>query len=66
MKKRSLLFMALAVVVQMGFTQNWQVQPKDTRISFKIKNFGLWVEGSLTGIQAQIQFDPTSPASGKM
>lgn len=66
MKKRSLLFLAMALMFQMGFTQNWQAQPKDTRISFKIKNFGLWVEGSLTGIQAQIQFDPSSPASGKM
>lgn len=66
MKTIGSLVVLLGLFFQVGFSQGWQVVPKDTRISFKIKNFGLWVEGSLTGIQAQILFDPSDPVAGKM
>lgn len=64
MKKSALLLAFGLILWQSGFSQNWQVMPQDTRISFKIKNFGLWVEGSFTGIQAKIQFNPMLPAEG--
>ncbi|PKQ70865.1 YceI family protein [Raineya orbicola] len=39
---------------------NWQV--KDAQINFKIKNFGSYVNGSLSGLEAIIEFSPENLA----
>ena len=44
--------------------QNFALVPEESEISFKIKNFGLWVNGTLQGLEASGSFDPANPAGG--
>lgn len=47
-----------------GWSQNFQPTDEGSSVTFKIKNFGLTVQGSFTGLRGKIQFDSNDlPAS---
>lgn len=43
--------------------QNRKIEASKSKVSFKIKNSGLTVNGTLTGISGTIVFDPKSPST---
>src|ERR1043166_6080387 len=45
-------------------TGSWKV--KSSAITFKIKNAGLTVDGSFTGLEADIRFDPLKPETANI
>jgi|SRR5882757_257725 len=49
---------ATAVVV---FAQEYHPTDQGSTVTFKIKNFGFGVDGSFTGLQGKIVFDPKDP-----
>src|SRR5687767_228080 len=54
--KRLLLFVPIAL---MSFTvPQWKIKTETSEIKFKIKNFGSWVDGTLSGLSGNIHFDP--------
>jgi polyisoprenoid-binding protein YceI len=58
---RKIIFLFLASITMK--CSEAQYQPIDTgsTVQFKIKNFGLGVSGSFTGIEGNIHFDPGKP-----
>ena len=48
-----------------GWSQNFQPTDEGSSVTFKIKNLGLSVEGSFTGLKGTIQFDPNDLQSSK-
>jgi polyisoprenoid-binding protein YceI len=61
---RKFVFLSLAAItIKSGRAQ---YQPIDTgsTVQFKIKNFGLNVSGSFTGLGGNIHFDPGKPGDG--
>ncbi len=42
----------------------WSV--RGSEVAFRIRNAGLPVDGSFTGLQADIRFDPANPAAGQL
>jgi polyisoprenoid-binding protein YceI len=58
--KRIFLFLSVIISATAG---NAQYKPTDqgSAVQFKIKNLGFSVNGSFTGLQGNIQFDPAHP-----
>lgn len=59
----------LLLVLSMGnqaAAQHWNLQPAQSSVVFKIRNAGLWVNGSLQGITASLHFDPGNLATASM
>ncbi|HTI09977.1 MAG TPA: YceI family protein [Puia sp.] len=56
----SLLIQFAIVVVSVA--QEYQPADQGSSVTFKIKNFGFNVEGSFSGLQGKIVFDPKDPA----
>ena len=47
-----------------SFTATAQTVVNDPNaVKFKIKNFGVWVEGSFSGLKGEIRFDPLDPTN---
>lgn len=66
MKKVSIFFLVL-ITTGFSFSQNnWKVKNESAEIKFKIKNFGVWVEGSLGNLNAVINFDANNPEKGEI
>ena len=57
--------LALCCMSISGWSQNFRPLDAGSFITFKIKNFGLSVEGSFTGLKGTIQFDPNDLAASK-
>jgi polyisoprenoid-binding protein YceI len=59
--KKSILLPALALLT-MSFSlfTNFTVTDEGSSVKFKIKNFGLEVDGGFTGLQGNINFDPNN------
>jgi polyisoprenoid-binding protein YceI len=55
------LFLLLASFVAVG--QNWKIAESKSKITFKIKNSGLTVDGSFGGMNGEIIFDPKALAT---
>lgn len=53
----TLSFLLFALTVK---TQSFLPVDEGSVVKFKIKNFGLMVEGTLTGLQGKIEFDPAN------
>lgn len=58
------LFTFLICLVATSQNQTWKVS--SSKVSFKIKNAGLSVEGSFKGLEATIQFDPAKAYGNKI
>ncbi|HVD97883.1 MAG TPA: YceI family protein [Cytophagaceae bacterium] len=58
---RSLIFILLNVFALSSFAQTRKITP-DNIVSFKIKNAGIKVDGSFSGLQGTIVFDPKNLA----
>lgn len=56
-----LLFLGTTCIAQPQVPVN-----ANSRVLFKIKNFGINVNGSFSGLQGKIVFDPASPATAAM
>ena len=56
------IFLFLSVIISAS-TATAQYKPTDkgSAVRFKIKNLGFSVNGSFTGLQGNIQFDPAHP-----
>ena len=57
------VFLSLLILTAL-FATSQEYQPADqgSSVTFKIKNFGFNVEGSFSGLQGKIAFDPKEPA----
>jgi polyisoprenoid-binding protein YceI len=55
----------LIVIQSCAQSQHLQVQEKSSTVSFKIRNFGLTVEGSLAKPEGKVQYDRANPSSSK-
>ncbi|MFL5763277.1 MAG: YceI family protein [Bacteroidia bacterium] len=53
------LFIFIIPVLFLADNGSWKV--KSSAVTFKIKNAGLTVDGSFTGLEADIKFDPLKP-----
>jgi len=56
----SILFFVLAVEAQ-----SFVPVDKESTVKFKIRNFGLYVEGTLTRLEGKIEFDPNNISSSQ-
>lgn len=64
MKTLFVIFASLICLTAVSQNQAWKVI--NSRISFKIKNAGLTVDGSFKGLEADIQFDPAKAYGNKI
>ncbi|MCH5717611.1 YceI family protein [Niabella hibiscisoli] len=58
MYKKTFLFLFAAVISVSSFAQNLTPSATDSKISFVIKNMGVNVDGSVTGLKGKMSFDP--------
>ncbi len=58
MYKKSFLILFAALLSISGFAQSLTPSGTDSKISFVIKNMGVNVDGSLTGLKGKMSFDP--------
>jgi polyisoprenoid-binding protein YceI len=59
MKKWRLFFTAVAILVaNINFAQHYIPSQDGSDVKFKIKNFGVNVGGSFTGLQGSVHFEP--------
>ncbi len=61
-RKTLFAILGLSMIVLTALTQTLLPDGKNSTIIFKIKNFGNTVEGSFTGLQGSIRFDPNNPS----
>jgi polyisoprenoid-binding protein YceI len=57
------------ILIFMTFEASGQVQvpvPADSKVEFRIKNFGFGVTGKFSGLSGKIVFDHRSPSTGSM
>lgn len=57
MTKGILGFFLFGLGFGIAHAQHWNIKPDAVSIDFKIKNFGVWVKGSFSGLNAHIYFD---------
>lgn len=62
--KRLVFVIWMFVPMLLHSQMQWKVKEDASEVRFKIKNFGVWVEGSFGGLKADINFDPSSPEKG--
>lgn len=58
-------FLALAVSFLFGAAPVLKPTDEGSRVSFTIRNFGLQVEGSFSGLGGEMSFDPKSPQTAR-
>lgn len=67
---RTVFVMFLFALLGSGFLQGqvpqWLINPEKIEVTFKIKNFGFWVDGSLSGVEATVFFDPSNLDESKI
>lgn len=66
MKKRIIGFFLAALITGLANAQHWDVKSDAVSIEFKIKNFGVWVKGSFSGLNAHIHFDKNKPETSSI
>lgn len=60
------LFVLLGEGTVQGQVPQWYINPEKVEVNFKIKNFGFWVEGSVSGLEATVFFDPSNLEESKI
>jgi len=60
MKNRIILALLLLNVAALSAQVRWKVKEDAAEVRFKIKNFGVWVEGTFGGLKADIVFEPST------
>ncbi|WP_114791569.1 YceI family protein [Niabella yanshanensis] len=63
MYKKTFLILLAASLYMSGFAQNLTPSDADSKISFVIKNMGVNVDGSLTGLKGKMSFNPKKIAA---
>ncbi|MBI2731147.1 MAG: YceI family protein [Sphingobacteriales bacterium] len=64
MKSITILFTAVAILgINLLQAQNYVPVDDGTGVKFKIKNFGITVGGSFTGLKGKIEFDAAKPGN---
>lgn len=59
--------MLIPLVALLSFNvPTWKIKTETSEVKFKIKNFGSWVDGSLSGLEGSIHFDPANPAQSSI
>lgn len=66
MKKQIIGFILFGLLIGLAHAQHWDVKPDAVSIDFKIKNFGVWVKGSFSGLNAHIHFDKNKPEASSI
>jgi polyisoprenoid-binding protein YceI len=54
----------MLAVASLQAQTKWKVKDDAVEVKFRIKNFGVWVEGSFGGMIADIAFDAATPQAG--
>ncbi len=62
MKKIGMLSLAIVITV-FGLAQRLVPKAEGSSVGFAIKNFGLTVNGSFTGLQGAVAFNPANPTA---
>ncbi len=65
MIRKDLLVLAMACISQVGPLPVLKPTDAGSKVSFTIRNFGLNVDGSLSGLGGEIVFDPKSPSTAR-
>jgi len=66
MKTKIIGFILVGLITGMASAQHWNVKPDAVSIEFKIKNFGIWVKGSFSGLDAHIHFNKDKPETSSI
>ncbi|MBC7888888.1 MAG: YceI family protein [Ferruginibacter sp.] len=64
--KRIILSFVFAIFLSCLFAQNYMAVDNGSAIKFSIKNFGLNVSGSFTGLKGKLSFNPANPAASSI
>jgi polyisoprenoid-binding protein YceI len=56
-----MLMLMFSVFIAFAAAVSWFLNPEQSAVSFKIKNFGRNVDGSFKGMKANIKFDEKNP-----
>jgi polyisoprenoid-binding protein YceI len=59
--RMTLIVVLVTVFTETAISQVSIPSDEDSRVEFKIKNFGVVVDGAFTGLQGTIHFDPATP-----
>lgn len=54
------------VIIAMAAAVNWNLNPEQSAVTFKIKNFGRYVDGTFKGMKAKIKFDEKDPSNSNI
>jgi polyisoprenoid-binding protein YceI len=58
----ALLLSGVLAVQAQGLPEKWTVAEKpEQHVEFRIRNFGLWVNGTFSGVKGDVQFNPARP-----
>jgi polyisoprenoid-binding protein YceI len=57
---KMLLLLVALIATQAGHAQSLKASETKSKVAFSIKNFGLKTDGSLTGLQGNLDLDPTT------
>jgi polyisoprenoid-binding protein YceI len=61
-----LVILLFSFLVVLAAAINWNLNPEQSVVNFKIKNFGKHVDGSFKGMKAKIKFDEGNPMKSQM
>lgn len=64
--KKIMLTLLASVICTLAVAQNQVWKVTNSKVTFKIKNAGLTVDGSFKGLEADIQFDPAKGFGNKI
>jgi polyisoprenoid-binding protein YceI len=56
MLKKTLLFIVFSITFSVS-SQEWKQENNETKVTFKIKNFGLTVDGDFSGVKIETNFN---------
>ena len=61
------MLLGLCLFFVSGLVRAQSLTPEDgaSKVAFKVKNFGFWVDGSFKGLKGKIDFDPANYSAAK-
>jgi polyisoprenoid-binding protein YceI len=65
-KVMPLMILLFTVLVALAAAVTWELNPEQSAVTFKIKNFGRQVDGTFKGMKAKIKFDEQNPKNSDM
>lgn len=60
------MILTTTLLIALGAVASWKIKADQASITFKIKHAGLEVDGSFSGLEGAIDFDPKNLSQGKI